>query len=394
MSLSILEQIEDLAGFRSAVREWLTRVVPENWLDQLAKANDSEYETFQRWWMSERNKVGMGTPHWPVQYGGAGLSLSHQIIVAEELARANAPPSRMYTVSLNHVPATLFRWGSTEQKRRYLPGVANGDVWCQGFSEPNAGSDLASLKTRAIRDGDVYVVNGQKIWSSYSRYADFCILLTRTDTTVRKQKGITYFIMDMRSPGVEVRPIRQANNHAEFGEIFLSNVRIPIENRIDEENNGWTVAQTTLSAERGVLAFERAERLRYTFERILREAIANSAVWLRNDSLRREFMVLFGELQGARHLLRQLLEEADRDDKNVSITSALVKLITTEHRQRFGDLFARIQGIDGQQFFPCADDSSEYSMYEYLSSFGGTIAGGTNDIMRNIIAERGLGLPR
>ena len=171
---------------------------------------DSFYDR-QQWWMAERNRVGLGTPHWPTAYGGVDLSLKNQLILAEEVARAGSPVMSLFTVSLNHLPATLIRWGTEEQKTRYLPGVANGVVWCQGFSEPGAGSDLASLRTRAVRDGDGYIVNGQKIWSSYSMYAEYCILLTRTNPDVKKHAGITYFIMDMKSKGIEVRPLRQSN---------------------------------------------------------------------------------------------------------------------------------------------------------------------------------------
>jgi alkylation response protein AidB-like acyl-CoA dehydrogenase len=191
----------------------------------MARAPSEEYIAFQRWWMAERSKVGLAIPHWPKNYGGAGLS--QLIAVADEMARADAPQSRMFTISLIHMPGTLLPHGTEAQKRRYLAGVANGEVWCQGFSETNSGSDLASLRCRAVRDGDHYVINGQKIWSSNSMYADYCLLLTRTDPNAQKHRGITYFIMDMRSPGVEVRPIRQANGRAEFGELFLTDVRIP-----------------------------------------------------------------------------------------------------------------------------------------------------------------------
>jgi alkylation response protein AidB-like acyl-CoA dehydrogenase len=392
--MTILDKQHDLAGFRQAVRDWLADVVPADWKARMAKASNEEFIAFQRWWMAERSKAGLAIPHWPADYGGAGLSLQHLIVIAEEMARADAPQARMFTISLIHLPGTLFPHGTEAQKRRYLAGVAKGDVWCQGFSEPNSGSDLASLRCRAVRDGDDYVINGQKIWSSYSMYADWCILLTRTDPDAPKHRGISYFIMDMRSPGVEVRPIRQANGRSEFGEIFLTDVRIPAENMIGRENNGWRVAQATLASERGVIAFEGAERQRYEVEAFYRHALATGAPWLQDDQLRREFMGFLAEMQAGRRLLRQLLRENELPDASASVLPSIVKLSGTTLRQRICSFMARIAGVEGQAFAMLAEDPFGSPMFDFMSSFSGTIAGGTNEIMRNIIAERGLGMPR
>jgi alkylation response protein AidB-like acyl-CoA dehydrogenase len=392
--MTILDKQHDLAGFRQAVRDWLADVVPADWKARMAKASNEEFIVFQRWWMAERSKVGLAIPHWPRDYGGAGLGLQHLIIIADEMARADAPQARMFTISLIHLPGTLFPHGTEAQKRRYLAGVAKGDVWCQGFSEPNSGSDLASLRCRAVRDGDDYVINGQKIWSSYSMYADYCILLTRTDPDAPKHRGISYFIMDMRSTGVEVRPIRQANGRSEFGEIFLTDVRIPAENMIGRENNGWRVAQATLASERGVIAFEGAERQRYEVEAFYHRSLATDALWLQDDQLRREFMGFLAEMQAGRRLLRQLLRENELPDASVSVLPSIVKLSGTTLRQRICSFMARIAGVDGQVFAMLAEEPFGSPMFDFMSSFSGTIAGGTNEIMRNIIAERGLGMPR
>jgi alkylation response protein AidB-like acyl-CoA dehydrogenase len=392
--MTILDKQHDLAGFRQAVRDWLADVVPADWKGRMAKASNEEFIAFQRWWMAERSKVGLAIPHWPEDYGGAGLGLQHLIVIADEMARADAPQARMFTISLIHLPGTLFPHGTEAQKRRYLAGVAKGDVWCQGFSEPNSGSDLASLRCRAVRDGDGYVINGQKIWSSYSMYADWCILLTRTDPDAPKHRGISYFIMDMRSPGVEVRPIRQANGRSEFGEIFLTDVRIPAENMIGRENNGWRVAQATLASERGVIAFEGAERQRYDVEAFYRHALATDATWLRDDQLRREFMGFLAEIQADRRLLRQLLRENELPDASASVLPSIVKLSGTTLRQRICSFMARIAGVDGQALAMLAEEPFGSPMFDFIGSFTGTIAGGTNEIMRNIIAERGLGMPR
>ena len=392
--MSILAAQHDLPAFRREIRDWLGSVVPTDWKARMARASNEEYIAFQRWWMKERSKVGLAIPHWPVEYGGAGLTLKHLIAIADEMARADAPTARMFTISLIHLPGTLFPHGTEEQKRRYLAGVANGDVWCQGFSEPNSGSDLASLRCRAVRDGDHYVINGQKIWSSYSMYADHCILLTRTDPDAQKHRGITYFIMDMRSPGVEVRPIRQANGRSEFGEIFLTNVRIPAENMIGKENNGWRVAQATLASERGVIAFEGGERQRYEVEAFYRKSLASDAAWLRDDQLRREFMTFLMEMQAGRRLLRRVLEESETPEASASVLPSLVKLSGTVLRQRICSFMTRIAGVDGQEFAMLAEEPFGSPMFEFLSAFSGTIAGGTNEIQRNIVAERGLGMPR
>jgi alkylation response protein AidB-like acyl-CoA dehydrogenase len=392
--MSILDAQHDLSAFRQEIRDWLSKVVPPDWKARMARASNDEYIAFQRWWMAERSKVGLAIPHWPQEYGGAGLSHRHLVTVADEMARADAPQSRLFTISLIHMPGTLLPHGTEAQKSRYLAGVANGEVWCQGFSEPNSGSDLASLRCRAVRDGDHYVINGQKIWSSNSMYADHCLLLTRTDPNAQKHRGITYFIMDMRSPGVEVRPIRQANGRSEFGELFLTDVRIPAENMIGAENNGWRVAQATLASERGVISFEGGERQRYEMEAFYRKSLEVGAAWLRDAQLHREFISFLAEMQAARRLLRRVLEESDRPEASASVLPSIVKLSSTVLRQRICSFMVRIAGVDGQAFALLAEEPFGSPMFEFMSAFSGTIAGGTNEIQRNIVAERGLGMPR
>ena len=387
----LLGKLHDAGAFRQAIRKWLDGVLKERRrLDSLEAA--SFYDT-QQWWMAERNKVGLGTPHWPREFGGVGMSLSNQVIVAEEMARARAPTMGLFTVSLNHVPATLLAYGTEEQKAKYLPDVARGAVWCQGFSEPGAGSDLAALRTRAVRDGDHYVVNGQKIWSSFSMFAGNCILLARTDPEAQKHAGISYFLMHMNTPGVEVRPIKQSNGDSEFAELFLTDVRIPISELVGAEGEGWKVAQATLSAERGVLSFERGEHLRYEIEEFYQEALDTNAAWLKDSSLRREFMRLVGEVQACRKLLRRLLRETGEMSTQQAATVPQAKVINTVLRQSVADFMQHVQGLEGQRFY--ADQHAGMQpTYAYITSFGGTIAGGSNEIMRNIIAERVLGMPK
>jgi alkylation response protein AidB-like acyl-CoA dehydrogenase len=386
----ILDKVHDEAAFRAALRAWLADTLSTPEARAKARASDEDFAA-QQWWRGELNKVGLVTPHWPSAFGGADMSLANQVIVAEEMARARAPSLQMFVVSLHHLPATLIRWGTEAQKAKYLPGVAQGVVWCQGFSEPNAGSDLASLRTRAVREGDHFVVNGQKIWSSFSMYADHCILLTRTDPDAPKHAGITYLILDMNTPGVVVRPIKQANGRAEFGELFLTDVRIPVENLVGPENAGWTVAQTTLSAERGVLSFEIVERLYYRLEDYYAAAAARQAPWLDDPELRREFMRLFAETQACRRLLRQLLREVQADSPAQAETVIHVKLLNTTLRKAIGDFMARVQGVEG--LAEGAGGEFDAAM-AYISAFGDTISGGSNEIMRNLLAERILKMPK
>jgi alkylation response protein AidB-like acyl-CoA dehydrogenase len=391
--MRILAKRDDLDAFRAEVRAWLAEIVPADMTEQLIRCGDAESFEIQRWWMAERHKVGLGTPHWPKEYGGADLSLAHQIVLAEELARAKAPVNSAFMISLNHLPGTLMSWGTEEQKRQHLPGIPAGDIWCQGFSEPGAGSDLAALRTRAEKKGDHYIVNGQKIWSSYAMYAQKCILLARTDPDAPKHAGISFFLMDIKTPGVEVRPIRQVNGGAEFAEIFLTNVKIPAENLVGPEHQGWMVAQATLASERGVIAFEYAERARYALEEIYGAAVRNNASWLGDGELRRAFMDLMADLQVYRRMLRRLLK-ISHDEQGASMLPVFVKLHGSKFRQGVASLLTKIAGLEGQVCVTGFETVFHPPMYSYVSSFAWTIAGGANEIMRNILAERGLGMPR
>jgi alkylation response protein AidB-like acyl-CoA dehydrogenase len=390
----ILRHAADPPAFREALRAWLGEVLPSEWRERLDPESEEAYVESQRWWFSERRKVGLVLPGLPETFGGADLDLAGQQIMVEEFARAGSPSleGALYMVSLTHVPATLLAWGTPEQQQAYLPGLLAGDVWCQGFSEPGAGSDLASLRTRAVREGDDYVINGQKVWSSFSRFAKYCLLLVRTDADAPKHKGITYLILQMDSPGVEVRPIRQATGHAEFSEIFLTDVRVPVANRIGPENDGWAVAQSTLAAERGVLAFERAERQRREIELFLVSALREKREWTRCDASRAEFAGLVAEMQAIRRMVRRLLREDGGDA--VTRLPAIIKLLSTTLAQRYADFRVRTEGLAGQVYRPSLAIGGDGPMHDYLQSFGDTISAGSNEIMRNLIAERGLGLPR
>ena len=206
-----MSTIEDLSDFRATVRAWAEEHIPVGWESRFGATVDEEFRTFQRDWLRTLHDGGYAAPHWVKEWGGGGYSLAEQIVIFEEFSRLNAPPLRNYFVALNHTYATLMHAGTDEQRQRHLPAILDGEVWCQGFSEPGAGSDLAGLRTRAVRNGDVYVVNGQKVWSSRASFADRCLLLARTDPDAPKRRGISYFLLDMNSPG-RGGPHHQAGN--------------------------------------------------------------------------------------------------------------------------------------------------------------------------------------
>lgn len=392
-----LSKVGDEQGFRQEIREWLAAVLPANWRAEWQPLREEQKKEKMIWWLEERRKVGLATPHWPKEWGGPGLPFSYQIMLYEEFSRADAPELEIFTISLFHTPATLFEHGTQAQKDKYLSGITHGtDIWVQGFSEPGAGSDLASLRTSAVRQGDHYVVNGQKIWSSGAMNARYCLLLARTDPNARrKHDGISYFIMDMQSPGVEVRPIRMINGEAEFAEIFMDDVRIPAENLIGAENEGWNIAQSTLSTERGLLIFGSVERLARSFEL---DRVSGKDSWMRDPQLRREYAGYFAELQSIRLLIGQLLRELEASPDKASPTlPTYIKLLFGPFLQRYTEFLVRAEGLEAQKWQPAipgTGHSSRLRPNDFLKSYGWTIAGGSNEIMRNIVSERILQMPR
>jgi len=393
----ILGKVGDEQAFRQEIRDWLAEHMPRNWRTEWQQVRGSALKTEIVKWLEARRAVGLGTPHWPKEWGGPGLPFSYQIMVYEELSRADAPEVEMFIISLFHTPATLFEHGTPEQKDKYLSGIIHGtDIWCQGFSEPGAGSDLASLRTSARLEGDHYVANGQKIWSSGAAHADYCLLLARTDPNgKRKHDGISYFILDMKSPGVEVRPINQITGEAHFAEIFMDDVKIPVANLIGAEGNGWNIAQSTLSTERGLLIFGEVERLARSFEL---DGQAARDTWMRDVQFRREYAALYGELQTVRLMIRKLLIELEANPDKASPTlPTYIKLTWGPFLQRYTEFLLRAEGLETQKWQPAipgTGHSSRLRFNDFLNSYGWTIAGGSNEIMRNIIAERILGMPK
>lgn len=378
-----------LEEFRAEVRRWCSTHVPPNWRGEQTGATDEDFVRFQKAWFQELRSAGLAVPHWPQEWGG-GMSVERQIVLYQELAAHDAPRLVLPFVSIHHAASTLLTSGNEDQRRRHLPAILDGEIWCQGFSEPGAGSDMAALSTTARRDGDVYVVNGQKLWASGAMHADWCLLLARTDPDAPKRQGISYFLMDMRSAGVEVRPIRQATGESHFCEIFLSEVVIPAAQLVGPENEGWRVAQETLGAERGMTMLELAERLGTSGFRWLLELCAPRL----GDSVVADRLAgLEIELTG----LRALCADFAVNDRPGPADASVVKLYYSELLQRMTDFGAEIGGLAAHTVLRKPLSSGWESgawVLDFIGSWEWTIPGGTSEIQRTIIGERGLGLPR
>lgn len=381
----------NLEQFRHHVRQWCAEHVPADWRAAQTGVGDEDYVRFQKAWFAELHAAGFAVPHWPAEWGG-GMSVAEQIVLYSELAAADAPRLVLAFVGIHHAASTLLAAGTEEQRQRHLPAILDGEIWVQGFSEPEAGSDLAALRTSARRDGDEFVVNGQKVWASGGLHADWCLLLARTDPDAKKRHGISYFLMDMTSPGIEVRPIRQATGESHFCEVFLNDVRIPAANLVGPENKGWQVAQETLGAERGMTMLELAERLGNAGLRWLVDECARAGVL--DDALIADRLAQFDiETTGLRGLCRDLVEGKTNSPADASV----VKLFYSELLQRLTDFGAEISGLAGHTVLAKPISSGWESgawVLDFIGSWEWTIPGGASEIQRTIIGERGLGLPR
>lgn len=389
----------DLDRFRAEARRWCESHVPVGWRVAQTGASDEDFATFQKEWFQELRRAGYAVPHWPERWGG-GMPVGQQVVLYQELAAHDAPRLVLAFVAIHHAAATLLRAGTDEQRRRHLPAILDGEIWVQGFSEPEAGSDLASLRTTARRDGDSYTVNGQKLWASGGRHADWCLLLARTDPAAPKRRGISYFLMDMRSPGIEVRPIRQATGESHFCEIFLTDVRIPASNLVGAENEGWRVAQETLSAERGMTMLELAERLGNAGFKWLVDACTSAErqepPLIENDLVRDRLARLEIEISGLRELCRSVVEHHEQGSGG-PVDASVVKLYYSELLQRLTDFATDVAGLPAHRRLQKPLSSGWESgawVLDFIGSWEWTIPGGTSEIQRTIIAERGLGLPR
>jgi alkylation response protein AidB-like acyl-CoA dehydrogenase len=327
---------------------------------------------------------------WPEEYGGRGAPYSHQAIALEEFARAEAP-NHMNVIALGMAGPTIMAHGTEEQKHRYLTKMLSAEeIWCQGFSEPDAGSDLSAVRTRIEPTDGHFLVNGQKVWSSLAHQADFCILVGRSDPESERHAGLTYVIVDMHTKGVEVRPLRQITGEPEFNEIFFTDVEVPRENLLGEIGGGWQVAMTTLLHERGTLGFALTARLEVLYRRLVKTAAKTGAD---SDPLVRDRIAdLWVDLQGLRFTNYRALAGLMRTGVP-GPEGSVAKLHWSETNQRLTKLAVELLGPDGQ-----LDGEGGfwggYWQYQQLRSRGNTIEAGTSQILRNIVAERVLGLPR
>lgn len=389
----------ELDEFRNRVRQWCVEHVPSDWRARQTGVGDEEFVAFQKSWFRELHTAGFAVPHWPAEWGG-GMSVAEQIVLYSELAAHDAPRLVLAFVGIHHAASTLLVAGTDAQRERHLPAILDGEIWVQGFSEPEAGSDLAALRTTARRDGDTYVVNGQKLWASGGMHANWCLLLARTDPDAPKRRGISYFLMDMTSPGIDVRPIRNAVGDSHFCEIFLNDVVIPAENLVGQENNGWQVAQATLGAERGTTMLELAERLGNAgFRWLVAECtrIRDDGTRPLDDAGVRDSLARFEtEISGLRGLCRKVVEGHDGGAVGPADAS-IVKLVYSELLQRLTDFGTEISGLEAHTVLTKPMSSGWESgawMLDFIGSWEWTIPGGASEIQRTIIGERGLGLPR
>jgi alkylation response protein AidB-like acyl-CoA dehydrogenase len=389
----------DLEEFRNRVRQWCVEHVPSDWRARQTGVGDEEFVAFQKSWFAELHTAGFAVPHWPTEWGG-GMSVAEQIVLYQELAAHDAPRLVLAFVGIHHAASTLLVAGTDAQRERHLPAILDGEIWVQGFSEPEAGSDLAALRTTARRDGDTFVVNGQKLWASGGMHADWCLLLARTDPDAPKRKGISYFLMDMTSPGIDVRPIRNAVGDSHFCEVFLNDVVIPVENLVGPENDGWQVAQATLGAERGTTMLELAERLGNAgFRWLVQECarVREDGTRPLDDSAVADSLARFEtEISGLRGLCRKIVEGHDGGAVGPADAS-IVKLFYSELLQRMTDFGAEISGLHAHTVLAKPMSSGWESgawMLDFIGSWEWTIPGGASEIQRTIIGERGLGLPR
>jgi alkylation response protein AidB-like acyl-CoA dehydrogenase len=382
--------------FRAELRAWLTEHVTDEFREQRTMTFQEKVAVRRAWQKTlfDSGWIGIG---WPQEYGGRGATLMQEAIYNEEMVRAQAPVAAN-VIGLNMVGPTLLAVGTPEQKARYLPKILSAEeIWCQGFSEPNAGSDVASLQTRAMREGDQFVVSGQKVWTSYGTVADFCILLVRTDLEVPKHKGLSYLIVDMRSPGVSARPLVQMTGEAEFAELFFDEVRVPVDNLVGSLNHGWMVALTTLMHERGTLSFSVIvtfeQRLQALIE-LSRRSTLHGAPALKDAQVRQRLARLYTDVKTFK--LNTMRQMATLDQGYLpGPEGSLLKLQWSELNQRLVELAFELEG----PYSSLAPDSVDAPFegrwqYEYLRARGNTIEAGTSEVQRNIVAERVLGLPR
>jgi alkylation response protein AidB-like acyl-CoA dehydrogenase len=382
--------------FRAELRAWLSEAVPAHG-DPPAISDWPARRAYDTGWQKKLFDAGYAGINWPKEYGGRDASLTEQLVYYEETARASAPYVGVNFVGLLHGGPTLMVEGTPEQKKTHIPQILDGSqVWCQGFSEPGAGSDLASLSTRAVRDGDHYVINGHKIWCSFAQAADYGELLVRTDPDARKHKGITWLILPMDADGIEIRPLPTIAGEGEFSEVFLEDVRVPVECRVGEENDGWRITNVTLRFERGTaFASDMISLQQFVAELVdlAKRVTRNDATAWEDRALRGELGHLAAELDALWAMVKLSVCESSKTGVP-GLGGSAVKLYYTELYQRIGELAMRLLGRANVSRSDVGSLPNHNIMQRMLNSISLSIAAGTSQIQRNIISERILGLPR
>jgi alkylation response protein AidB-like acyl-CoA dehydrogenase len=397
-----IEDTPEQAAFRAEFRQWLAEHLPEGWMEAVEAGDDERFDAIRQAsrfdifsWMRTIGQSPYAAPLWPKEYGGLSGQPWMQQVVRSELARYRLPTFGINLLGIGLAGPTIIEHGTEEQKRRYLPKILTGEeIWCQLFSEPGSGSDLASLSTRAVRDGEEWVVNGQKVWTTLAQVAHFGMLLARTDPDVPKHEGLTYFILDMHSPGVEVRPLRQMTGASEFNEVFLTDVRVPDANRVGAVGDGWRCARTTLMNERVALS-----------------GISLDPVSIFGGTRRDPWKSFLDGIPRRDHpLVRQRIAQTYIESEVKEMTSfranaarlagqqpgpegGIAKVFNAEFNQRRSVLTMDANGMASVAWMP-GDKLAEARATTFLRARANSIEGGTSEVLRNQIAERILGLPR
>lgn len=396
---------DEAESFRAEIRTWLEEHLPPGWFEPGFTMSSNDRQSFNQTWTATLFEGGWICAGWPAEYGGKGLTLLQQVVLNEEFAKAGAP-MRADFFGDTLVGPTILQWGTEEQKRQFIPGILQGTIgWCQGFSEPDSGSDLASLKTSAVRDGDEWIINGQKVWTTQAQHADYVFLLARTDPNAPQHAGISYLLVPMHQEGVEIRPITQVDGTAEFNEVFFTNARCPVGNVIGGVNNGWKVAMTTLGFERGSSSTTGYRRFLKEWDLIVSEATrrgSNQDRLIRDELIRSWSRIKIMEINGYRTLTDSL-----NGTYNAALLGACNKMFWSEAHRCTMELALDVLGMEAQVLTGKGDAEgalgyhrgrADYPVSDLQAAFffsrSETIWGGTAEIQRNIIGERALGLPK
>jgi alkylation response protein AidB-like acyl-CoA dehydrogenase len=394
----------DVEAFRDEVRAVLAEELPSDWQGIGAIASRSEAQAFARRWRASMHRRGLLGITWPERYGGRGLSKLHQVVLVEELAKAGLTFGEHTDLfGIKMLGSTLLRWGTEAQKERFLPRIlAGADRWCQGYSEPDAGSDLASLQTRAVLDGDEWVINGQKIWTSEAHHANWIFLLARTVPEAPRHKGISFLLCPLDQPGIDIRPIRQLAGEPEFNEVFFTDARTAAENLVGPVNEGWSVAMTLLGHERGEEAATNPILFRAELDRLF--VLARERGRHRDPLIRQRLAWCYGRVEIMRYLGYRILTQSLQDG-DIGPAASIAKLYWSEYHVKATELALDIEGLAGlaprgrpplravRTDDPGAPNSTGSWLGAFVNARAGTIYAGSSEIQRNIIAERVLGLP-